>query len=83
MARLQLASSTKEITWPGFRRDTMDSHFGDYNWRKIINKPLYEAFLFMVDTFYELTRCLQAQLYCEKRKMPTQTWPIMCSNIKS
>ena len=31
-----LASSTKEMG-PGFHRDTLDSHFGDYNWRKIIN----------------------------------------------
>jgi len=31
-----LASSTKEMG-PGFRRDTLDSHFGDYNWRKIID----------------------------------------------
>lgn len=30
-----LASSTKEMG-PGFRRDTLDCHFGDYNWRKII-----------------------------------------------
>ncbi|KAF8337834.1 hypothetical protein F5887DRAFT_890334 [Amanita rubescens] len=31
-----MASSTKEMG-PGFCRDTLDSHFGDYNWRKIIN----------------------------------------------
>ena len=31
-----LASSTKEMG-PGFRHDTLDSHFGDYNWHKIIN----------------------------------------------
>lgn len=31
-----VASSTKEMG-PGFRRDTLDSHFGDYNWRKIIS----------------------------------------------
>ncbi|KAG6835455.1 hypothetical protein H0H93_001323 [Arthromyces matolae] len=30
-----IASSTKEMG-PGSRRDTLDDHFGDYNWRKII-----------------------------------------------
>lgn len=29
-----LASSTKEMG-PGSRRDTLDDHFADYNWRKI------------------------------------------------
>lgn len=28
-----IASSTKEMG-PGSRRDTLDDHFGDYNWRK-------------------------------------------------
>lgn len=31
-----IASSTKEMG-PGYRRDTLDSHFNDYNWRKTIN----------------------------------------------
>ncbi|KAF8808503.1 hypothetical protein BYT27DRAFT_7255613 [Phlegmacium glaucopus] len=30
-----IASSTKEMG-PGSRSDTLDDHFGDYNWRKII-----------------------------------------------
>ncbi|KAG6821941.1 hypothetical protein H0H92_015986, partial [Tricholoma furcatifolium] len=30
-----LASSTKEMG-PGSRRDALDSHFGDHNWKKII-----------------------------------------------
>ncbi|KAG6819307.1 hypothetical protein H0H93_013170 [Arthromyces matolae] len=30
-----VANSTKEMG-PGSRRDTLDDHFGDYNWRKII-----------------------------------------------
>ncbi|KAG6895616.1 hypothetical protein C0992_000364, partial [Termitomyces sp. T32_za158] len=30
-----IAASTKEMG-PGSRRDTLDDHFGDYNWRKII-----------------------------------------------
>jgi hypothetical protein len=29
-----ITSSTKEMG-PGYRRDTLDSHFNDYNWRKI------------------------------------------------
>ncbi len=31
-----LAASTKEMG-PGSRRDTLDDHFGDYNWRKTVN----------------------------------------------
>ncbi|KAF8066722.1 hypothetical protein FPV67DRAFT_1768075 [Lyophyllum atratum] len=30
-----VATSTKEMG-PGSRRDTLDDHFGDYNWRKVI-----------------------------------------------
>ncbi|KAK0463310.1 hypothetical protein IW261DRAFT_1554191 [Armillaria novae-zelandiae] len=30
-----LANSTKEMG-PGSRQDTLDDHFGDYNWRKVI-----------------------------------------------
>jgi len=30
----KVASSTKEMG-PGSRRDTLDDHFGDYNWRKV------------------------------------------------
>ena len=30
-----LGPSTREMG-PGSRRDTLDGHFGDYNWRKII-----------------------------------------------
>ncbi|KAJ8508653.1 hypothetical protein ONZ45_g9101 [Pleurotus djamor] len=30
-----VASSTKEMG-PGSRRDTLDDHFGDYNWRKVV-----------------------------------------------
>ncbi|KAG6907526.1 hypothetical protein DXG01_008615 [Tephrocybe rancida] len=30
-----VANSTKEMG-PGSRRDTLDDHFGDYNWRKIV-----------------------------------------------
>ncbi|KAF8346436.1 hypothetical protein F5887DRAFT_1101424 [Amanita rubescens] len=30
---------------PGFRRDTLDSHFSFYNWRKIINRDLGSTLL--------------------------------------
>jgi hypothetical protein len=30
----QLATSTREMG-PGFRRDTLDDHFNDWNWKKI------------------------------------------------
>ncbi|KAG6914351.1 hypothetical protein DXG01_000902 [Tephrocybe rancida] len=33
-----VASSTEEMG-PGARRDTLDDHFADYNWRKIISLP--------------------------------------------
>lgn len=42
-----VASSTKEMG-PGFRRDTLDSHFGDYNWRKIINLGAAATFILIV-----------------------------------
>lgn len=31
-----VASSTKEMG-PGCRRDTLDDHFGDWNWKKVVN----------------------------------------------
>ncbi|KAH7905178.1 hypothetical protein BJ138DRAFT_1231765, partial [Hygrophoropsis aurantiaca] len=31
-----VASSTKEMG-PGNRRDTLDDHFGDWNWKKVVN----------------------------------------------
>lgn len=31
-----MANSTKEMG-PGSRHDTLDDHFGDYNWRKIMS----------------------------------------------
>ncbi|KDQ23596.1 hypothetical protein PLEOSDRAFT_1048381, partial [Pleurotus ostreatus PC15] len=34
-----VSSSTKEMG-PGSRRDTLDDHFGDYNWRKVISMNL-------------------------------------------
>ncbi|KAL4261314.1 CxC2-like cysteine cluster KDZ transposase-associated domain-containing protein [Pleurotus pulmonarius] len=34
-----VSSSTKEMG-PGSRRDTLDDHFGDYNWRKVISMHL-------------------------------------------
>lgn len=35
-----VASSTKEMG-PGSRRDTLDDHFGDYNWRKVTSLREY------------------------------------------
>jgi hypothetical protein len=39
-----LAMSTKEMG-PGSRRDTLDAHFGDYNWRKVIGMGKYVRFV--------------------------------------
>ncbi|KAG6916283.1 hypothetical protein DXG01_007524 [Tephrocybe rancida] len=33
-----VSNSTKEMG-PGSRRDTLDDHFGDYNWRKVMTIP--------------------------------------------
>jgi hypothetical protein len=30
---------------PGSRRDTLDDHFGDMNWKKICDLGLYESLL--------------------------------------
>lgn len=40
-----LATSTKEMG-PGSRRDTLDAHFGDYNWRKTIGMGKFVAINF-------------------------------------
>ncbi|KAH0588297.1 hypothetical protein H2248_004158 [Termitomyces sp. 'cryptogamus'] len=37
-----LASSTKEMG-PGLRRDVLDCHFGDYNWRKVTSMEPTQA----------------------------------------
>ncbi len=39
-----VASSTKEMG-PGSRRDTLDDHFGDYNWRKVTSLREFMAHL--------------------------------------
>jgi hypothetical protein len=43
-----VASSTKEMG-PGSRRDTLDDHFGDYNWRKVssMGKSAYRGMYIM------------------------------------
>ncbi|KAK0463400.1 hypothetical protein IW261DRAFT_1554106 [Armillaria novae-zelandiae] len=45
-----LAASTKEMG-PGAHRDTLDDHFGDHNWRKIIILDAVEARLEHVEEF--------------------------------
>jgi hypothetical protein len=37
-----LAPSTKEMG-PGSQRDTLDAHFGDYNWRKVVGMVRSES----------------------------------------
>lgn len=37
-----VSSSTKEMG-PGSRRDTLDDHFGDYNWRKVVSMRMYSS----------------------------------------
>ncbi|SJL06441.1 uncharacterized protein ARMOST_09778 [Armillaria ostoyae] len=64
-----LAASTKEMG-PGARRDTLDDHFGDYNWRKIITlaetlcsrlKEAVKARLEHVEEFIGYEDALQAE----------------------
>ncbi|SJL15638.1 uncharacterized protein ARMOST_19142 [Armillaria ostoyae] len=64
-----LAASTKEMG-PGARRDTLDDHFGDYNWRKIITlaetlcsrlKEAVKAHLEHVEEFIGYEDALQAE----------------------
>jgi hypothetical protein len=43
-----LAASTKEMG-PGSRRDTLDAHFGDYNWRKVVG--MGESYFFQINLF--------------------------------
>ena len=44
------AQSTKEMG-PGSRRDTLDDHFGDFNWKKIIKMGIHSIhMLFFVFT---------------------------------
>jgi hypothetical protein len=45
------AQSTKEMG-PGSRRDTLDDHFGDWNWKKIIK--LGKLFAFCHPASYQL-----------------------------
>ncbi|KAM6489208.1 hypothetical protein JOM56_015378 [Amanita muscaria] len=52
-----VASSTKEMG-PGSRRDTLDDHFGDYNWRKV-TKLVAELATSLLD---KLTEAINTQL---------------------
>jgi len=51
-----LASSTKEMG-PGSRSDTLNDHFGDYNWRKImhIGKHMFSLFCISCSQTKQLT----------------------------
>ena len=42
-----IASSTKEMG-PGSRRDTLDDHFGDYNWRKVTNLGKHSLYVRLI-----------------------------------
>lgn len=55
-----LASSTKEMG-PGSRRDTLDDHFGDYNWRKVTTLGML---LRQFCVYPKLTFFLSIQLLC-------------------
>jgi hypothetical protein len=51
-----LSSSTKEMG-PGSRRDTLDDHFGDMNWKKICGLGLFQ-FIYGLRKHSHMSRCL-------------------------
>lgn len=57
-----VAKSTKEMG-PGARVDTLDDHFGDYNWRKITGLG---KFPYLGSTFSWLTLSLTAEMFLRK-----------------
>jgi hypothetical protein len=59
-----MAASTKEMG-PGSRRDTLDDHFGDWNWKKIVGLG---ARLYCTALEMELTSFQQAQVFSAKSK---------------
>ncbi|KAG2360209.1 hypothetical protein BDR07DRAFT_1378174 [Suillus spraguei] len=55
-----VASSTKEMG-PGSRQDTLDDHFGDWNWKKVVNlEAMWEKAGFQV-AFEELNTAITEQ----------------------
>lgn len=56
-----VASSTKEMG-PGSRRDTLDDHFGDWNWKKVVGLGKRPSFI--EDAVVHLG--WQVQVYYEK-----------------
>ncbi|KAJ3516066.1 hypothetical protein NLJ89_g1356 [Agrocybe chaxingu] len=75
-----VANSTREMG-PGSRRDVLDDHFGDYNWRKILNlattfcRKGKEALAMReehVEAFVEFDAALPVQ--------ETEAWTVMCKN---
>jgi hypothetical protein len=62
-----LSSSTKEMG-PGSRRDTLDDHFGDLNWRKVCGLGLIILFSFTAKLIYlnqELHCCANLEEQCQ------------------
>lgn len=68
-----LASSTKEMG-PGSHRDTLDNHFGDYNWRKIIILRT----LFLVEHMKVANALSQADTLCDRLK---EAWPACLEHV--
>jgi hypothetical protein len=54
----RISSSTKEMG-PGTRRDTLDDHFGDWNWKKVcaMGKSQLRAAVISVLPFDQGQRC--------------------------
>ncbi|KAG6809276.1 hypothetical protein H0H92_000837 [Tricholoma furcatifolium] len=76
-----VANSTKEMG-PGSRRDTLDDHFGDYNWRKImtfattLRRKAEEAIKYRIDqtlAFEQFTAGLPEQ-YTEQWRQLVEAW---------
>ncbi|KAG2115716.1 uncharacterized protein F5147DRAFT_743324 [Suillus discolor] len=78
-----IASSTKEMG-PGSRRDTLDDHFGDWNWKRVVQlgrltaRKLANAVEQKADhqrELLELESCLQAQDISEWR-IDIEAWEL-------
>ncbi|KAG1725657.1 hypothetical protein EDB19DRAFT_1897750 [Suillus lakei] len=81
-----IASSTKEMG-PGSRRDTLDDHFGDWNWKRVVQlgrltaRKLANAVVQKADhqrELLELESCLQAQDLSEWR-IDIEAWELDCT----
>jgi hypothetical protein len=73
-----LSSSTKEMG-PSSRRDTLDDHFGDMNWKKVCGLGLFIPFLQSTKAF----TCSQVFRYSPKSEQVYQSEINSCNCFKN